>query len=72
MTGGSSELRRTTPDTEPQASQAARQARRAASWLRDEAVSSRPTSCEPRAGTELGQPRARSEKKPQTHKDAQG
>jgi hypothetical protein len=30
--------RRTTPDTEPQASQATRQTRRGASWLRDEEV----------------------------------
>jgi hypothetical protein len=43
---------RTTPDTEPQASQATRQARRAASLLRDEEVA--PTLAD------VGHPRARS------------
>ena len=36
MTGTSGGQWRTTPDTAPQASQATRQARRVASWLRDE------------------------------------
>jgi hypothetical protein len=38
MSGSIGGQRRTTPDTEPQASQATRQARRGASWLRDEEV----------------------------------
>jgi hypothetical protein len=65
MSGGSDGQRRTTPDTEPQASQATRQTRPGASWLRDEEVwfkSSHPTvplsplsPCHKRArtGTEL-------------------
>jgi hypothetical protein len=38
MTSSSGGQERTTPDTEPQASQATRQARGELSWLRDEEV----------------------------------
>ena len=42
MTGGSGGQGRTTPDTEPQANQATRQAGHEASWLRDEEVTKQP------------------------------